>query len=65
MLSNRFVHTAMAFFVLGVGLGMSMCAAEDLRFTQVHAHSWLHTLGLLLLAFNAFMRRRPPRETGS
>jgi cbb3-type cytochrome oxidase subunit 1 len=59
LLSNRFIHTAVAFFVLGVALGMYMGIAQDFRFTHVHAHvnllGWV-ALGLAGLLYHAFPR---------
>lgn len=38
MLSNRLILTAVAFFVIGVSLGMYMGMNQDFRLTHVHAH---------------------------
>jgi cbb3-type cytochrome oxidase subunit 1 len=38
MLSNRLILTAVAFFVLGVALGMYMGIKQDFRLTHVHVH---------------------------
>jgi cbb3-type cytochrome oxidase subunit 1 len=38
MLSNRLIHTAVAFFVIGVALGTTMGATQDFRLMHVHAH---------------------------
>jgi cbb3-type cytochrome oxidase subunit 1 len=55
----RFIHTAVAFFVLGVSLGMYMGIAEDFRFTHVHVHinllGWV-ALGLAGLLYTVFPR---------
>jgi hypothetical protein len=47
LLSNRFIYTAVAFFVVGVSLGMYMGANKDFRFTHVHAH--INLLGWVAL----------------
>lgn len=56
MLSNRFIYTAVAFFVIGVSLGMYMGAHQDFRFTHVHAHinllGWV-VFGLVGLLYHA------------
>ena len=38
MLSNRLILTAVAFFVIGVALGMYMGVNQDFRLTHVHVH---------------------------
>lgn len=48
MLSHRLIRTAVAFFVLGVGLGIYMGANQDFRLMHVHAH--LNLLGWVALA---------------
>jgi cbb3-type cytochrome oxidase subunit 1 len=48
VLSTRLIHTAVAFFVLGVSLGIYMGLNQDFRFTHVHAH--LNLLGWVALA---------------
>lgn len=48
MLSHRLIRTAIAFFVLGVGLGMYMGANQDFRLMHVHAH--VNLLGWVALA---------------
>jgi cbb3-type cytochrome oxidase subunit 1 len=47
MLSNRLIHTAVAFFVAGVALGTVMGAAQDFRLVHVHAH--INLLGWVAL----------------
>jgi hypothetical protein len=47
LLSNRLIHTAVAFFVAGVALGVYMGANQDFRFIHVHAH--LNLLGWVAL----------------
>jgi hypothetical protein len=48
LLSSRFIYTAVAFFVVGVSLGMYMGANQDFRFIHVHAH--VNLLGWVSLA---------------
>jgi len=54
VLANRFIHTAVALFVLGVLLGIYMGITHDFRFTHVHAHvnllGWV-ALGLVGLIY--------------
>jgi hypothetical protein len=56
LLANRFIYTAVAFFVIGVSLGMYMGANQDFRFVHVHAHinllGWV-ALGLAGLLYSA------------
>lgn len=47
MLSNRFITTAVVFFIVGVGLGIYMGANEDFRLTHVHVH--INLLGWVAL----------------
>jgi cbb3-type cytochrome oxidase subunit 1 len=47
MLSNRLIHTAVAFFVVGVALGTAMGAMQDFRLVHVHAH--INLLGWVAL----------------
>jgi hypothetical protein len=47
MLSNRLIHTAVAFFVVGVALGTAMGATQDFRLIHVHAH--INLLGWVAL----------------
>jgi hypothetical protein len=62
MLARRFIRTAVALFVMGVGLGVYMGAAQDFRFIHVHAHinllGWvsLGLVGLLYAQFPALQR---------
>jgi cbb3-type cytochrome oxidase subunit 1 len=57
LLANRFIHTAVAFFVVGVALGIYMGARADFRFTHVHVHinllGWV-ALGLAGLMYHVF-----------
>jgi cbb3-type cytochrome oxidase subunit 1 len=53
LLSNRLIHTAGAFFVIGVALGIYMGASEDFRFMHVHAH--LNLLGWVALAMTGLL----------
>jgi cbb3-type cytochrome oxidase subunit 1 len=46
-LSNRLIHTAAAFFVVGVSLGMYMGVTHDFRLTHVHVH--INLLGWVAL----------------
>ncbi len=46
-MSNRLIHTAVAFFLVGVFLGMYMGIRQDFRFTHVHAH--INLLGWVAL----------------
>lgn len=46
-MSNRLIHTAVAFFIVGVFLGMYMGIWQDFRFTHVHAH--INLLGWVAL----------------
>lgn len=63
MLSNRLIHTAVAYFVLGVGLGLYMGARQDFRFVHVHAH--LHLLGWVSLALAGLLyAQRPALQRG-
>lgn len=63
MLSNRLIKTAVLLFVLGVALGIYMGAAQDFRFTHVHAHinllGWV-ALGLIGVIYGV----RPALERG-
>ena len=56
MLSNRLIRTAVAFFVVGVSLGMYMGVNQDFRLTHVHVHvnllGWV-ALGLAGLLYAA------------
>jgi hypothetical protein len=58
MLSNRLIHTAVAFFVIGVALGTYMGAAQDFRLVHVHAH--LNLLGWVALALIGLIYRLHP-----
>ena len=57
MLSRRFIYTAVAFFVIGVSLGMYMGINKDFRLTHVHVHinllGWV-ALGLAGLLYNSY-----------
>jgi hypothetical protein len=54
VLSDRFIYTAVAFFVVGVGLGIYMGGSQDFRFVHVHVHvnllGWV-ALGLMGLLY--------------
>lgn len=64
MLSNRFIHTAVAFFVAGVALGLYMGITKDFRFTHVHAH--LNLLGWVALGLIGLIYRlHPGLQTGA
>lgn len=58
MLSNRLIHTAVAFFVIGVALGTYMGAQQDFRFVHVHAH--LNLLGWVALGMIGLIYRLHP-----
>lgn len=57
MLSHRLLYTAIAYFVIGVGLGTYMGAAQDFRFIHVHAHvnllGWV-ALGIIGLIYAVY-----------
>jgi hypothetical protein len=59
MLSTRLIHTAVAFFIVGVAMGMGMGATQDFRLLHVHAHinllGWV-ALGLVGLIYAAHPR---------
>jgi hypothetical protein len=59
MISNRFIHTAVAFFVVGVGLGMYMGITHDFRFTHVHVH--INLLGWMSLALGGIIYAMYPK----
>ena len=59
MLALRFIRTAVAFFVVGVLLGVYMGAGQDFRFTHVHAH--LNLLGWVALALAGLLYERFPQ----
>lgn len=59
MLSQRFIFTAVAFFVVGVALGMYMGIAQDFRFVHVHAH--LNLLGWVALGLAGVLYRLHPQ----
>ena len=54
MLAHRLIHTAMAFLVIGVAMGLYMGGAQDFRLTHVHVHinllGWM-TLGMVGLLY--------------
>jgi cbb3-type cytochrome oxidase subunit 1 len=58
MLSNRLIHTAVAFFVVGVALGTTMGAMQDFRFVHVHAH--INLLGWVALGLIGLIYRLHP-----
>lgn len=59
MLSNRFIHTAVVFFVVGIGLGMYMGVTHDFRFTHVHVH--INLLGWVALGLAGLLYAQHPR----
>lgn len=59
MLSNRFIHTAVAFFLAGVLLGVYMGANQDFRFTHVHAH--INLLGWVALGLTGLLYTTHPQ----
>ena len=59
MLSNRFLRTAVAFFVAGVALGIYMGMREDFRFAHVHAH--LNLLGWVALGLSGLIYASHPQ----
>jgi hypothetical protein len=59
VLSTRFIFTAVAFFLVGVALGMYMGIAQDFRFTHVHAH--LNLLGWVALGLAGLLYRVHPQ----
>jgi hypothetical protein len=58
LLSNRFIHTAVVFFVVGVLLGLYMGANQDFRFTHVHVH--LNLLGWVALGLTGLLYAAHP-----
>jgi hypothetical protein len=58
LLSNRFIHTAVLFFVTGVSLGIYMGANQDFRFIHVHAH--INLLGWVALGLAGLLYRVHP-----
>jgi hypothetical protein len=58
LLSNRFIHTAVLFFVAGVALGLYMGANKDFRFTHVHVH--INLLGWVSLGLAGLLYRVHP-----
>jgi uncharacterized membrane protein YoaT (DUF817 family) len=58
LLSNRFICSAVAFFVVGVVLGMYMGINQDFRLTHVHAH--VNLLGWVSLAIAGLIYRVDP-----
>jgi hypothetical protein len=57
-LATRLIHTAVAFFVVGIALGTYMGAAQDFRFVHVHAH--LNLLGWVALGMIGLIYRLHP-----
>jgi cbb3-type cytochrome oxidase subunit 1 len=57
-LATRLIHTAVAFFVVGVALGTTMGAMQDFRFVHVHAH--INLLGWVALALIGLIYRLHP-----
>lgn len=58
-LSNRFIHTALVFFVIGVALGMYMGITHDFRFTHVHVH--INLLGWMSLGLAGLLYGQHPK----
>ena len=58
MLATRLIHTAVAFFVVGVALGTIMGATQDFRFVHVHAH--INLLGWVALGLIGLIYRLHP-----
>jgi hypothetical protein len=58
VLATRLIHTAVAFFVVGVALGTTMGATQDFRFVHVHAH--INLLGWVALALIGLIYRLHP-----
>jgi cbb3-type cytochrome oxidase subunit 1 len=58
VLATRLIHTAVAFFVVGVALGTTMGAMQDFRFVHVHAH--VNLLGWVALALIGLIYRLHP-----
>jgi hypothetical protein len=58
VLANRFIHTAVLFFVTGVALGIYMGANQDFRFVHVHAH--INLLGWVALGLAGLLYRVYP-----
>jgi cbb3-type cytochrome oxidase subunit 1 len=58
VLATRLIHTAVAFFVVGVALGTYMGAAQDFRFVHVHAH--INLLGWVALGLIGLIYRLHP-----
>jgi cbb3-type cytochrome oxidase subunit 1 len=58
VLATRLIHTAVAFFVVGVALGTTMGAAQDFRFVHVHVH--INLLGWVALALIGLIYRLHP-----
>ena len=59
MLSNRFLRTAVVFFVIGVCFGMYMGITKDFRFMHVHAH--LNLLGWVALGMAGLIHAAYPQ----
>jgi cbb3-type cytochrome oxidase subunit 1 len=58
VLATRLIHTAVAFFVVGVALGTTMGAMQDFRFVHVHAH--INLLGWVALGMIGLIYRLHP-----
>ncbi len=58
VLATRLIHTAVAFFVVGVALGTTMGATQDFRFVHVHAH--INLLGWVALGMIGLIYRLHP-----
>ncbi len=53
MISRRLIHTSVAFFVVGVLLGMYMGIRQDFRLTHVHVH--INLLGWVALGLGGLL----------
>jgi cbb3-type cytochrome oxidase subunit 1 len=63
LISNRLIHTSVAFFVVGVFLGMYMGIQQDFRFTHVHAH--INLLGWVALGLAGLLYAAHPHLQNS
>ena len=67
MITKRLLQAAIAYFLVGIALGMYMGIAQDFRLRHVHVHfnllGWvpLALMGLMYQAFPAFSRGWIPR----
>lgn len=61
--ANRWLYSAVIYFVIAVGLGVFMGASHDHRLTGVHVH--LNLLGWVSMALTGFLYRAWPRAAVS